>query len=996
MPDFRKPPPVTYNQNYLSASSWSICIRQNCTAMTCPATYRQREGENYCMGQFCSADSEEDVAACCEKQADVRSDVLFKTEWTSVFDLLPRVEVWAQDVLHQLQVQIPADPVAAEDADLGNRLVCVAESLDSSGFYGELCISYMHYAMNTLKWQTGPYPFTVRVGPFKKFTCIVGPNGAGKSNLMDAVSFVLGVRTRHLRGDRLQVVLICGSLNFYASSFFFMKMNQIVFRSVISWTPWDKDLLDAVGTGGSSLKYRYLEPVPWPSTTEMIRTGTANTEMFTVLGSLQEDYQAVSNKDLARYGNFPAPLLFLMSEERFRRNRFEWFRRSVVSTLCEQAMEGHLRALGITGRQLISRMAAFRRRSQGRTAEEVVEFTLPQVESLASQHLHADATTVLLLLDCPVPPNDSGWILSDQVGRVGDPQRHHVEQYCLLLLRQSLVPRLQAPTAGAFIERVLVNAEGCLYRDFILLVWRLMSDGDRYRFQQWYQGRPLATPEVSTERQPETSSSSRGVYQHAWNPHHKGLAGSVQQRKQAMLARTPSKPGAKQEKRFRLQARRKKVQKVDHLIQTAEQAAGMEVAKDKTVILLALKGKAAAMLLRDFTVRKDGRRFLMAGSLPSEQSLTELREAEMRSAQQELAQFASHMKQDLSTAAPSVASLEEDAMTVDARDKRTEESLGSQEEPQPKWAKGGQRRRPADGQRTEASRGPAGSQARTAQPLQTTGAFAPGRVHRQDEAKTHWAGNGGWGRGQWNRNWSKQAPQQARNNRDADGALRDLVTAVARLSLRHEDQHAIVGLDLDFMFFLQSSKSGNSRSVTDALFKTAQDWDRQKSEEPNTLTQPMRNVLLYCLLSTLLERVEALETDAEMLQQVKKQGLVIGEAYPYLRWDHAQRKHVPAQQEPLGHKEAVELIKMALRLTAFPGVIGRFHAIRSRVEKSPAEVIPFSLQVQNRSQESQQMWICMNRLSRCSCWHLVAGSLRPGKLGRGPLAKTIERLIQEL
>ncbi|CAE7394945.1 SMC1, partial [Symbiodinium natans] len=48
------------------------------------------------------------------------------------------------------------------------------------------------------------YEGQVRVGPFKKLTCIVGPNGAGKSNLMDAVSFVLGVRTRHLRGDRLQ------------------------------------------------------------------------------------------------------------------------------------------------------------------------------------------------------------------------------------------------------------------------------------------------------------------------------------------------------------------------------------------------------------------------------------------------------------------------------------------------------------------------------------------------------------------------------------------------------------------------------------------------------------------------------------------------------------------------------------------------------------------------------------------------------------------------
>ncbi|CAE7464849.1 SMC1 [Symbiodinium sp. CCMP2456] len=279
---------VTYNQNYLSPSSWSICIRQNCTALTCPATYRQRAGENYCMGQLCSADSKEDVAACCETQADVRSDVLFKVQWSSVFDLLPRAEVWAQDVLQQLEVQIPADP--APDADLGNRLACVAEFLPSSNYYRDLCISYMQYAQNTLKWQTNISPFAVQVAEVGRMLSQI-----------------------FLNQPRPTVLLICGSLNFYASSFFFMKMNQIVFRSVISWAPWDKHLLDTVGTGGSSLKYRYLEPVPWPSTTEMIRTGTRSTDPFTVLASLQEDYQTVSNKDLARYGNFPPPLLFLMS-----------------------------------------------------------------------------------------------------------------------------------------------------------------------------------------------------------------------------------------------------------------------------------------------------------------------------------------------------------------------------------------------------------------------------------------------------------------------------------------------------------------------------------------------------------------------------------------------------------------------------------------------------------------------------------------------------------
>jgi structural maintenance of chromosome 1 len=42
------------------------------------------------------------------------------------------------------------------------------------------------------------------IGPFRNFTAIIGPNGAGKSNLMDAISFVLGVRSMQLRGAQLK------------------------------------------------------------------------------------------------------------------------------------------------------------------------------------------------------------------------------------------------------------------------------------------------------------------------------------------------------------------------------------------------------------------------------------------------------------------------------------------------------------------------------------------------------------------------------------------------------------------------------------------------------------------------------------------------------------------------------------------------------------------------------------------------------------------------
>mmetsp|Transcript_81832 Transcript_81832/g.227946 ORF Transcript_81832/g.227946 Transcript_81832/m.227946 type:complete len:1243 (-) Transcript_81832:110-3838(-) len=48
------------------------------------------------------------------------------------------------------------------------------------------------------------YEGRVLVGPFRHFTCIIGPNGAGKSNLMDAISFVLGVQARVLRSEKLR------------------------------------------------------------------------------------------------------------------------------------------------------------------------------------------------------------------------------------------------------------------------------------------------------------------------------------------------------------------------------------------------------------------------------------------------------------------------------------------------------------------------------------------------------------------------------------------------------------------------------------------------------------------------------------------------------------------------------------------------------------------------------------------------------------------------
>ncbi|VEU22220.1 DEKNAAC103259 [Brettanomyces naardenensis] len=45
------------------------------------------------------------------------------------------------------------------------------------------------------------------------FTSIIGPNGSGKSNMMDAISFVLGVRSSHLRSTQLKDLIYRGRID---------------------------------------------------------------------------------------------------------------------------------------------------------------------------------------------------------------------------------------------------------------------------------------------------------------------------------------------------------------------------------------------------------------------------------------------------------------------------------------------------------------------------------------------------------------------------------------------------------------------------------------------------------------------------------------------------------------------------------------------------------------------------------------------------------------
>jgi len=45
------------------------------------------------------------------------------------------------------------------------------------------------------------------IGPFKHFSAVVGPNGSGKSNVMDAITFVLGVAAGKIRAEQVKELI---------------------------------------------------------------------------------------------------------------------------------------------------------------------------------------------------------------------------------------------------------------------------------------------------------------------------------------------------------------------------------------------------------------------------------------------------------------------------------------------------------------------------------------------------------------------------------------------------------------------------------------------------------------------------------------------------------------------------------------------------------------------------------------------------------------------
>ena len=134
--------------------------------------------------------------------------------------------------------------------------------------------------------------------------------------------------------------------------------------------------------------------------------------------------------------------------------------------------------------------------------------------------------------------------------------------------------------------------------------------------------------------------------------------------------------------------------------------------------------------------------------------------------------------------------------------------------------------------------------------------------------------------------------------------------------------------------------------------------EKAKAEQPETISLPLRVVLLKHILDVLLTRLEACQKSETSLKEARVM-LILDESsnIPYLEWSASQKAlQVRKDREPLPYAEAVRILQELQKLVLLPLVVMRCHSTRKLVKEHKGEVLPMMLQLGYRTPEAQRAW----------------------------------------
>ena len=234
--------------------------------------------------------------------------------------------------------------------------------------------------------------------------------------------------------------------------------------------------------------------------------------------------------------------------------------------------------------------------------------------------------------------------------------------------------------------------------------------------------------------------------------------------------------------------------------------------------------------------------------------------------------------------------------------------------------------------------------------------------------------------------------------------IQSLTAMMGKLILMHEDALNSLALESEFMVFLQAGTGG----LVEPMVRVSEMWHAKTQNGPMAASRvtersPLRMMMAISLFTELMSRsakvVEATPEGAKLRQELIAQKLLTGDGqkWHHLQWAPDQEKLVPTDTEPLDVYQAHHILQEIKTQVQTPGVIIRFHALRSLQRyqaKDGHAVIPWKLTVGLREESALALYRNLQLLCGCALTQLVLMRMRPANMKRSGLAQQISQSLR--
>ena len=173
----------------------------------------------------------------------------------------------------------------------------------------------------------------------------------------------------------------------------------------------------------------------------------------------------------------------------------------------------------------------------------------------------------------------------------------------------------------------------------------------------------------------------------------------------------------------------------------------------------------------------------------------------------------------------------------------------------------------------------------------------------------------------------------------------EALNLVTRMLLRHEDAINLAALDRGLVGFIKQDR----HSILPSMLQEAKVW-KESAPDSQEKAQPLRTVLISCLVRELLQRLQTVPATAEGRGTATKMGLLTDDGWVYQKWCRKDKKLVTdTSRQPMTHDNAVRTLN-ALKDGLTGDVIQQFKATQGleEIEATGQQSATFLLQVSLR------------------------------------------------